>query len=82
MRSTRLLLLVAAVILLLAAGCLPTKGTPVFVDFGAGDYWSGKGVLVEVSPDETQCRVVVRDSTLVRTDEWVPCKHVHPRKMR
>lgn len=75
-------LALTAFVLAFAAGCLPTKGTPIFVDSAAGGYWSGKGMLVEVSPDETQCRVVVRDSTLIRRNQWVHCNHVHPRRRR
>jgi predicted oxidoreductase len=52
----------------------------VFVDYGAGEFWSGKGVLVEVSPDQTQCRVVVRDSNLITRNRWVHCNHIHPRR--
>ena len=72
--------LVAAVCLLTLSSCLPNRGTPVFVDYGAGNFWSGKGVLVEVSPDETQCRVVVRDAALITRNRWVHCNHVHPRR--
>jgi len=72
--------LVAAICLLTVSSCLPTKGTLVFVDGDAGRFWSGKGVLTEVSPDETKCRVVVRDSTLITRDRWVNCNDVHPRR--
>ncbi len=72
--------LVAAICLLTISSCLPNRGTPVFVDYGAGNFWSGKGVLVEVSPDETQCRVVVRDSALITRNRWVHCNHIHPRR--
>jgi len=75
---------IAATALFLAAsflsGCLlGNKGTPVFVDTRAGDYWSGKGLLVEVSPDQTQCHVAARDDALVVRKRWVDCNHVHPR---
>jgi hypothetical protein len=72
--------LVAAFCLLTISSCLPTKGTLVFVDRDAGKFWSGKGVLVEVSPDQTQCRVVVRDSVLIKRDRWVHCNDIHPRR--
>ena len=72
--------LVAAVCLLTLSSCLPNRGTPVFVDYGAGNFWSGKGVLVEVSPDETQCRVVVRDGALITRNRWVHCNDIHPRR--
>jgi hypothetical protein len=65
-----------------ASGCISNDGTPVFVDYGALEVWSGKGMLVEVSPDQTQCRVVVRDDYLIKRDRWVPCIHVHPRRER
>lgn len=60
-------------------GCLPNRGTPVFIDYSAAEVWSGVGVLTEVSPDERICRVVFRDSMLITRNEWVECIHVHPR---
>jgi hypothetical protein len=72
----------AGVCLLGTSACISNKGTPVFVDYGALEVWSGKGMLLEVSPDEVQCRVIVRDSFLIRRDRWVPCIHVHPRRER
>jgi hypothetical protein len=66
--------------LLAGSGCLPNRGTPVFVDNSAGSFWSGKGLLVEVSEDQTQCRVVVRDGNLITRNRWVHCNNVHPRK--
>ena len=68
--------------LLGGAGCISNKGTPVFVDYGALEVWSGEGRLIEVSPDQTQCRVIVLDSFLIRRDRWVPCIHVHARRER
>ena len=68
--------------LLGTSGCIGNKGTPVFVDFGAMEVWSGKGMLVEVSTDQTPCRVIVRDSVLIRRDRWVPCIYVHERRER
>ena len=67
---------------LLALGCLmPQQGTPVYVDAWAGDFWSGKGMLLEVSEDRERCRVAVRDRALMVQDRWVACKSVHPRKL-
>jgi hypothetical protein len=64
-----------------ATGCLlPKRGTPVFVDSWAGDFWSGKGMLVEVSPDQKQCKVAVRDDALIVRERWVACTSVHPRR--
>ncbi len=75
------LTILVLICLLVGSGCLPTRGTTVYVDRGAGvNLWSGKGVLVEVSEDETQCRVVVRDANLITRNRWVPCRHVHPRQ--
>ena len=68
--------------LLCGSGCISNDGTPVFVDYGALEVWSGKGMLVEVSPDQTQCRVIVRDDYLIKRDRWVSCIHVHPRQER
>jgi hypothetical protein len=65
-----------------ASGCISNDGTPVYVDYGALEVWSGKGMLMEVSPDQTQCRVIVRDDHLIRRDLWTPCIHVHPRQKR
>ncbi len=62
------------------SGCLPRHGTPVFVDYSAAEVWSGKGVLVEVSQDQRECRVVFRDSNLITRNQWVDCRYVHPRK--
>jgi hypothetical protein len=71
-----------AACLLGASGCISNDGTPVFVDYAALDVWSGKGMLMEVSPDQTHCRVIVRDNYLIRRDRWVPCIHIHPRRDR
>jgi hypothetical protein len=64
----------------LFGGCLPRQGTPVFVDTMAADAWSGKGVLLETSPDQRECRVVFRDDSLITRERWVDCRYVHPRK--
>jgi hypothetical protein len=79
---------IAALVLLLAAalalgGCLmPNRGTPVFVDSRAGDYWSGKGWLLEVAPDRMRCHVAVRNTALIVRKLWVPCTSVHERRLR
>lgn len=66
------------------SGCLwlPHDGTPVYVDGLAGDFWSGKGMLVEVSPDQTRCRVAVRDRAGLVRKIWVDCSSTHPRQRR
>ena len=75
--------LLALLLLLPLAGCmLPKHGTPVLVDSFAGDYWSGKGRLLEVSEDRTRCRVAARTRSLVVSKEWVPCTSVHPMNSR
>jgi hypothetical protein len=62
------------------SGCvMPNKGTPVFIDMRAGDFWSGKGMLVEVTEDKQRCRVTVRDRALIIHDVWTDCSRVHPR---
>ena len=64
-------------------GCtMPDRGTPVFVDVRAGDFWSGEGLLTEVSEDRTKCRVSVRDRALIVQDLWVDCQRVHDRNAR
>jgi len=68
---------------LFGLGCaMPVQGTPVFVDMRAGRFWSGEGMLHEVSQDEDRCRVSVRDSTLVVRERWVLCRYVHARSIR
>jgi hypothetical protein len=67
-------------LLVLLGGCLmPAKGTPVFVDMRAGSFWSGKGMLLEVSPDKARCNVAVRDRALIVKKRWVECRWVHER---
>ena len=74
------MLILAILTLASLGGCLlPAQGTPVFVDMRAGHFWSGKGMLVEVSRDEQSCRVEVRDSALIVRKLWVDCTRVHPR---
>jgi hypothetical protein len=52
------------------------------VDAWAGDFWSGKGVLLEVTANHERCRVAVRDRALIVQERWVACTSVHPRKTR
>ena len=77
----RRFLLVAGLFAALASsGCLlPNGGTPVFVDSRSGRFWSGKGVLTEVSPDQKRCKVAIRDNALFVHHKWVNCLTVHPR---
>jgi hypothetical protein len=76
----RALLAALGLTALLATGCLmPNGGTPVLVDSFAGNFWSGKGLLVEVSEDRKQCYVAVRDRALFVRRMWIPCTSVHPR---
>jgi hypothetical protein len=67
---------------LLLACMMPSKGTPVFVDVRAGDFWSGKGLLTEVSEDKRTCRVSVRDRALIVKDLWLDCQRIHRRNAR
>ena len=77
-RPLRLLLAFLSVVSL--SGCLmPNRGTPVFVDMRAGAFWSGRGMLMEVTPDQQRCRVAVRDRSLVVRRVWTDCTRVHPR---
>ena len=65
---------------LASSGCLlPNGGTPVFVDSRSGHFWSGKGVLTEVTRDQKRCRVSIRDRALIVHRMWVDCTTVHPR---
>jgi hypothetical protein len=78
-----LLLALLAVLPVLAAGCLmPNGGNPVLVDSRAGDFWSGEGLLIEVSPDQKRCKVAIRDDALFVHEAWVDCVMVHPRGSR
>jgi hypothetical protein len=61
---------------------MPSHGTPVFVDQRAGTFWSGEGMLLEVSPDKTRCKVAARDRALVVKTNWVDCRWVHDRHAR
>jgi hypothetical protein len=82
-RLRRIPTLVALVALSLLLGCvMPRTGTPVFVDVRAGDFWSGNGLLTEVSEDKRECRVSVRDRALIVQDLWVDCQRVHRRDLR
>ena len=81
MRPLRWLAYLATTLFLM--GCLmPGQGTPVYVDAWAGDFWSGKGLLLEVSADRERCRVAVRDRALMVQERWVACTSVHSRKQR
>lgn len=73
--------LVALLASLLLTGCLmPTKGTPVWVDQSTGSYWSGRGLLLEVSEDRQRCRIAARDPALIVRERWVACTGVHTRR--
>jgi hypothetical protein len=64
----------------LGSGCMmPRRGTAIFVDHRAGNFWSGKGLLLEVSDDQQRCHVAVRDRALFVRKPWVECTRVHPR---
>jgi hypothetical protein len=78
-RRLRCLFLVASACGGLAC-MMPGAGTPVFVDVRAGNFWSGNGLLTEVSEDKKRCRVSVRDRALIVRDMWVDCQRVHTRR--
>ncbi len=81
MRKTTTRAAFLALPLSMLVGCLmPARGTPVFVYARAGTFWSGEGLLREVSDDEQRCRVVVRDRALIVRDLWIDCTRVHPRQ--
>jgi hypothetical protein len=62
---------------------MPSRGTPVLVERQAGSFWSGKGLLLEVSEDRRSCRVAVRDRSLFLVRKlWVDCAQVHARSTR
>ena len=75
--------LLTALCAVCGTGCLmPNAGTPVWVDARAGEFWSGKGRLLEVSENRLDCRVNVRDRALFVHDRWVACESVHVRRTR
>ena len=61
---------------------MPGQGTPVFVDMRAGRFWSGKGMLHDVTDDKKRCLVSVRDRALIVHEMWVDCRWVHERNAR
>ena len=75
-------LLAALVLCILLSGCLMPRGTPVIVEARTGRYWTGNGVLLEVSEDQRRCRVAVRNSGLIVEKKWVACHFVHLRSAR
>ena len=75
-------LLAGLVVCALLAGCLMPRGTPVIVEARTGRYWSGNGVLLEVSEDQRRCRVAVRNAGLIVEKKWVACTWVHLRSVR
>jgi len=78
---TRARLAAAALLCALCSGCLmPSRGTPVWVDSRAGSFWSGSGLLLEVSEDRQSCLVAVRDRALFVHERWVACSSVHTRR--
>ncbi len=82
---SRLRRAVALGVAALATGCvlMPSRGTPVLVDQRAGRFWSGDGMLLEVSEDRKSCRVAVRDRSLVFVRKfWTDCAHVHSASTR
>jgi hypothetical protein len=81
MRARRRLVPLTLLLALGALACaLPKRGTPVFVDANAGNFWTGEGVLLEVSPDQQRCKVAVRDRALIVRTLWVECKRIHPKR--
>jgi len=79
----RLVLLAALALGGAACVMMPSRGTPVLVDHRAGRFWSGKGMLLEVSEDGRSCRVAVRDRSLVFVRKlWTDCGHVHSASTR
>jgi hypothetical protein len=82
-RADGIPMLLVALALLAFAGCaMPNKGTPIFVDMRGGEFWSGRGKLLEVSEDQSRCRIAVRDRALLVQKLWVDCAWVHPRHDR
>lgn len=76
-------LALAPLVLALLGGCvMPARGTPVFVDMRAGDFWSGDGKLIEVSEDKQRCLVLLRSSSLVVGEHWVDCAFVHATRVQ
>ena len=82
-RTGRLLALAALAALPTGCVLMPWRGTPVIVDQRAGRFWSGDGMLLEVSEDQKTCRVAVRDRSLVFVRRlWTDCGYVHSASTR
>lgn len=84
-RAAALRLALLGALALGASACvwMPSRGTPVIVDHRAGRFWSGDGMLLEVSEDGRSCRVAVRDRSLVFVRKlWTDCAHVHSASTR
>jgi hypothetical protein len=63
-----------------ASGCVMPNGQDVVVDRRAGnDVHTGSAVLLEISDDQTSCRVAVRTNALFVEKRWVDCRYVHAR---
>lgn len=73
------ILALALVVGLGAAGCWLPKGPPVYVDGRHGKLWSGKGVLLESDDEGAWCKVAVRNRAMVVEKRWVDCRAVHRR---
>ncbi len=72
----------AALAALLLAGCFTMPvGEPVYVDSRAGRFYSGEGVLLEVSDSQEHCRIAARERSLLVTEKWVLCRYVHRRHL-
>ena len=67
----------ATLVAALLVACAVPRGEPVVVDSRAGNFFSGDGVLLEVSPDQQYCRIAVRGRSLLVEKRWVPCQYVH-----
>ena len=52
-----------------------------FRGFSNAFYETGRGLLLEVSPDRLRCKVAVRNRALVVRELWVPCTTLHERPL-
>jgi hypothetical protein len=75
-------LLAALLLVGVGLGCVMPKGTEVIVDRRAGRFWTGNGVLLEVSEDRSNCLVAIRNNTMKVEKRWLPCAYVHGRPLQ
>lgn len=70
-------LVAALAVALLLSGCVMPTGTDVIVDRRGANFFTGTGILLEISEDRQSCLVAARNNALFVEKRWVPCAYVH-----